>query len=170
MGALQERIKELSCLYEVVRLAAEQQDGTLEEILQGGKPKVVVAMEDVIQRMEELAKSETAPVRDRRPVVAAVVSGVAAAVCAILFTIGVLGVLLRRNVIVVFMSVELMLTAVNLSLISFSRAMGDMHGHVFVLFIFAVAAAEAGIGLAILVEIFRKRDSVDVDEFRQLME
>jgi len=89
---------------------------------------------------------------------------------AILFTIGTLGVIFRRNALIMFMSVELMLTAVNLSLIAFSRAMGDMHGHVFVLFIFAVAAAEAGIGLAILVEIFRKRDSVDVDEFRQLME
>lgn len=89
---------------------------------------------------------------------------------AILFTIGVMGVVFRRNALIMFMSVELMLTAVNLSLIAFSRAMDDMHGHVFVLFIFAVAAAEAGVGLAILVEIFRKRDSVDVDEFRQLME
>ena len=89
---------------------------------------------------------------------------------AILFTIGTLGVIFRRNALIMFMSIELMLTGVNLSLIAFSRAFGDMHGHVFVLFIFAVAAAEAGIGLAILVEIFRKRDSVDVDEYRQLME
>jgi len=83
---------------------------------------------------------------------------------AILFSIGVLGVVFRRNALVMFMSVELMLTAVNLSLISFSRYMDDMHGHVFVLFVLAVAAAEAGVGLAILVEIFRKRDTVDVDE------
>lgn len=89
---------------------------------------------------------------------------------AILFAIGVLGVMFRRNALVMFMSVELMLTAVNLSLISFSRFLDDMHGHVFVLFVLAVAAAEAGVGLAILVEIFRKRDTVDVDEFRQLME
>ena len=89
---------------------------------------------------------------------------------AVLFTIGVLGVMFRRNALVMFMSVELLLTAVNLSLISFSRFLDDMHGHVFVLFVLAVAAAEAGVGLAILVEIFRKRDSVDVDEFRQLME
>jgi NADH-quinone oxidoreductase subunit K len=89
---------------------------------------------------------------------------------AILFTIGVMGVIFRRNALIMFMSVELMLTGVNLSLIAFSRAMNDLNGHVFVLFIFAVAAAEAGVGLAILVEIFRKRDSVDVDEFRQLME
>ena len=89
---------------------------------------------------------------------------------AILFTIGTMGVIFRRNAVIMFMSVELMLTGVNLSLIAFSRAMGDLNGHVFVLFIFAVAAAEAGVGLAILVEIFRKRDTVDVDEFRQLME
>ena len=89
---------------------------------------------------------------------------------AILFTIGALGVIFRRNALIMFMSIELMLTGVNLTLIAFSRALGDMHGHVFVLFIFAVAAAEAGIGLAILVEIFRKRNSVDVDEFRHLME
>jgi NADH-quinone oxidoreductase subunit K len=89
---------------------------------------------------------------------------------AILFTIGAMGVIFRRNAVIMFMSVELMLTGVNLSLIAFSRAMNDLNGHVFVLFIFAVAAAEAGVGLAILVEIFRKRDSVDVDEFRQLME
>ena len=89
---------------------------------------------------------------------------------AILFSIGVVGVIFRRNALVMFMSVELMLSSVNLSLIAFSRYLDDLNGHVFVLFIFAVAAAEAGVGLAILVEIFRKRDSVDVDEFRQLME
>ena len=81
----------------IERLMAKQPDNRyacasdliqdLEEILQGGKPKVVVAMEDVIQRMEELARSETAPMRDRRPVFAAAISGIAAAVCAILFTI-----------------------------------------------------------------------------------
>ncbi len=89
---------------------------------------------------------------------------------AILFGIGVVGVVLRRNALVMFLSIELMLTAVNLSFVAFSRELGDMQGHVFVLFVFAVAAAEAGVGLAILVEIFRKRDSVDTDDFRQLME
>ncbi len=89
---------------------------------------------------------------------------------AILFTIGTMGVIFRRNALIMFMSVELMLTGVNLSLIALSRAMNDLNGHVFVLFIFAVAAAEAGVGLAILIEIFRKRNTVDVDEFRQLME
>lgn len=88
----------------------------------------------------------------------------------LLFSIGVLGVIFRRNALVMFMSVELMLTAVNLSLISFSRYLDDLNGHVLVLFVLAVAAAEAGVGLAILVEIFKKRDTVDVDEFRQLME
>ena len=62
-------------------------------------------------------------------------------VAAILFTIGTLGVIFRRNALIMFMSVELMLTAVNLSLIAFSRAMGDLHGHVFVLFIFAVGVS-----------------------------
>ena len=89
---------------------------------------------------------------------------------AILFSLGVLGVVLRRNALIMFMSVELMLTAVNLSLLAFSRHLNDLQGNVFVLFVLAVAAAEAGVGLAILVEIFRKRETVDVDEFRQLME
>lgn len=89
---------------------------------------------------------------------------------AALFTVGAFGVLTRRNALILFMSVELMLTAVNLAFLAFSRQLGDMTGHVFVLFVLAVAAAEAGVGLAILVEIFRKRDSVDVDDFRQLME
>ena len=88
----------------------------------------------------------------------------------ILFFIGAAGVVLRRNALVMFMSVELMLTAVNLSFLAFSRQLGDVSGHVFVLFVLAVAAAEAGVGLAILVELFRKRDSVDVDDYRQLME
>lgn len=89
---------------------------------------------------------------------------------ALLFTIGVAGVLFRRNAIIMFMSIELMLTAVNVSILAFSRYLGDHTGHVLVLFVFAVAAAEAAVGLAILVEIFRKRDTIDVDRFRQLME
>jgi NADH-quinone oxidoreductase subunit K len=87
-----------------------------------------------------------------------------------LFSVGTLGVIFRRNALVMFMSVELMLSSVNISLIAFSRYLDDLNGHVLVLFVLAVAAAEAGVGLAILVEIFKKRDSVDVDEFRQLME
>jgi NADH-quinone oxidoreductase subunit K len=91
-------------------------------------------------------------------------------VSGILFFIGATGVVLRRNALVMFMSVELMLTAVNLSFLAFSRELADVQGHVFVLFVLAVAAAEAGVGLAILVELFRKRDSVDVDDYRKLME
>lgn len=91
-------------------------------------------------------------------------------VSAVLFFIGVAGVVFRRNAVVMFMSIELMLAAVSLSFLAFSRQLDDMAGHVFVLFILAVAAAEAGVGLAILVELFRKRDTVDVDEYRDLME
>lgn len=87
-----------------------------------------------------------------------------------LFSVGTLGVIFRRNALVMFMSVELMLSSVNLSLVAFSRYLDDLNGHVLVLFVLAVAAAEAGVGLAILVEIYKKRNSVDVDEFRQLME
>ena len=89
---------------------------------------------------------------------------------AILFFLGVTGVIFRRNALVMFMSIELMLTSVNLTFLAFSRYLGDLHGHVFVLFVLAVAAAEAGVGLAILVELYRKRDTVDVDDYRELME
>ncbi len=89
---------------------------------------------------------------------------------ALLFAIGVAGVIFRRNALVMFLSIELMLTGANISILAFSRYLGDHTGHVLVLFVLAVAAAEAAVGLAILVEIFRKRDTVDVDHFRQLME
>lgn len=88
----------------------------------------------------------------------------------ILFLIGMMGVVLRRNALVMFMSIELMFTAVNIAFLAFSRQLGDHAGHVFVLFVLAVAAAEAAVGLAILVELFRKRETVDVDAYRQLME
>jgi NADH-quinone oxidoreductase subunit K len=87
---------------------------------------------------------------------------------AILFTIGVLGVLLRRNVIVVFMSVELMLNAVNLTLVAFSQFMGDVDGQILVFFVISVAAAEAAVGLAIVIALFRKRVTVNVDELNLL--
>ena len=89
---------------------------------------------------------------------------------ALLFAIGMAGVIFRRNALVMFLSIELMLTGANVSILAFSRYLGDHTGHVLVLFVLAVAAAEAAVGLAILVEIFRKRDTVDVDHFRQLME
>ena len=87
------------------------------------------------------------------------------ALSAVLFTIGVLGVLLRRNAIVVFMSVELMLNAVNLTLVAFSQSMGDVAGQVLVFFVMSVAAAEAAVGLAIVIALFRKKVTVDITEF-----
>lgn|SRR5690606_5159192 len=84
---------------------------------------------------------------------------------AVLFTLGVVGVLLRRNAIIVLMSVELMLNAVNVSLVGFSQAYGDTAGQVLVFFVMSVAAAEAAIGLAIVIAIFRKKITVDLAEF-----
>jgi len=90
------------------------------------------------------------------------------ALAAILFTIGVAGVLTRRNAIVVFMSIELMLNAVNLTLIAFSAYLGDITGQVLVFFVMAVAAAEAAVGLAIVIALFRNRFTVNVDEINIL--
>jgi len=83
---------------------------------------------------------------------------------AFLFVIGVLGVLFRRNVIVILMSVELMLNAVNLTLVALAQNMGDPAGQILVFFVIAVAAAEAAVGLAIIIAIFRNRLTVDVTE------
>jgi NADH-quinone oxidoreductase subunit K len=83
---------------------------------------------------------------------------------AILFFIGAFGVLFRRNLIVMFMSVELMLNAVNLSFVSFARYTPSMDGHVIAFFVMALAAAEAAIGLAILVMVFRNRATVQADD------
>ncbi len=83
---------------------------------------------------------------------------------AVLFFIGVFGVLFRRNLIVIFMSVELMLNAVNLSFVTFARYTQSMDGHVVAFFVMALAAAEAAIGLAILVMIFRNRATVQADD------
>ena len=85
---------------------------------------------------------------------------------ALLFFIGVFGVLFRRNLIVMFMSVELMLNAVNLSFVTFARYTQSMDGHVIAFFVMALAAAEAAIGLAILVMIFRNRQTVQADDLR----
>jgi NADH-quinone oxidoreductase subunit K len=83
---------------------------------------------------------------------------------AIVFTLGAVGVLIRRNALVMFMSVEMMLNAVNLTLITYSRYMGDVAGQVFVLLVMAVAAAEVAVGLAIVVSLFRHKETTDVDE------
>ena len=87
---------------------------------------------------------------------------------AVLFAIGVTGVILRRNAIVVFMNIELMLNAVNLGFIGFAAAMESMVGVVFVFFVLVVAAAEAVIGLAIMVEIFRNKETLNIDELNLL--
>jgi NADH-quinone oxidoreductase subunit K len=87
---------------------------------------------------------------------------------AVLFCIGVLGVIFRRNAIIMFMSIELMLNAVNLLLVAFSTYHKDASGQVFVFFVMAVAAAEVAVGLAILVTIFRNVHSVDIDELKAL--
>jgi NADH-quinone oxidoreductase subunit K len=83
---------------------------------------------------------------------------------AILFTIGTLGVLLRRNAIVVFMCIELMLNATNLALVTFSRINGTLDGQVMAFFVMVVAAAEVVVGLAIIVSVFRTRRSASVDD------
>ena len=83
---------------------------------------------------------------------------------AILFTLGVVGVLIRRNALVMFMSVEMMLNAVNLTLITYSRLFDSVEGQVFVLLVMAVAAAEVAVGLAIVVAYYRHNETTDVDE------
>jgi NADH-quinone oxidoreductase subunit K len=83
----------------------------------------------------------------------------------VLFALGALGVFLRRNVITVFMCVELMLNAVNLAFVTFSRALGATDGQVLVFFVLVVAAAEAAVGLAIVIALQRNKDTLNVDEF-----
>jgi NADH-quinone oxidoreductase subunit K len=89
-------------------------------------------------------------------------------VSAILFTIGGVGVLIRRNPLIIFMSIELMLNAVNLSFVAFSRFLDSADGQMFVFLVLTVAAAEVVVGLAIIVSIFRTRRSIDVDEMNVL--
>ncbi len=87
---------------------------------------------------------------------------------AILFTLGAVGVLVRRNPLVILICIELMLNAVNLTLITFSRQLQNIEGQLFALMVMTVAAAEAVVGLAILVDIFRVRDAEDVDDLSEL--
>jgi NADH-quinone oxidoreductase subunit K len=87
---------------------------------------------------------------------------------AVIFAIGSVGVLTRRNAIVIFMCIELMLNAVNITLVAFSSFMGDASGQIFVFFVMAVAAAEAAIGLAIVLALFRNKKTVYVDEINLL--
>ncbi len=90
------------------------------------------------------------------------------ALSAILFTMGALGVLIRRNALIIFMSVELMLNAANLAFVAFTRTFEILDGQVFVFFVMAVAAAEVAVGLALIVAIFRSKRSIDVDQMSSL--
>ena len=87
---------------------------------------------------------------------------------AILFAIGTIGVLTRRNAIVIFMCVELMLNAVNLTFIAFSKFLGNLDGQVFVLFVMTVAAAEAAVGLALMIAFYKNRESIDVEDMNMM--
>lgn len=89
-------------------------------------------------------------------------------VAGLLFAIGLLGVVLRRNTLVIYMSLEVMLNAVNLALVAFSRYNGTMDGNLFVFFIITVAAAEVAVGLAIVVALFKRRQTVMVDRLNAL--
>jgi len=84
---------------------------------------------------------------------------------AAIFTIGVLGVLVRRNILIMFMSIELMLNAVNLAFVALSKQLGSLDGQVIVFLVMTVAAAEAAVGLAIIICLFRNKKSVNVDDF-----
>lgn len=90
------------------------------------------------------------------------------ALSAILFSMGTIGVLTRRNAIVIFMCIELMLNAVNLSFIALSNHLGNLDGQVFVFFVMTVAAAEAAVGLALMITFFRNKESIEVDEVNLL--
>jgi NADH-quinone oxidoreductase subunit K len=94
--------------------------------------------------------------------------GPAVMLSAVLFFIGAAGVLLRRNPLVIFMSIELMLNSANLALLAFSRAYGSAEGQVFVFVVITVAAAEVVVGLAMIVSIFRGREAADVDQVHEL--
>lgn len=85
-------------------------------------------------------------------------------ISAIMFSIGTIGVLVRRNAIVIFMCVELMLNAVNLTFIAFSKYLGNIDGQVFVFFVMTVAAAEAAVGLALMIAFYKNRESIDVED------
>jgi NADH-quinone oxidoreductase subunit K len=86
----------------------------------------------------------------------------------VLFTLGVIGVLARRNAIIIFMSVELMLNAANLAFVTFARSFNHLDGQIFVFFVMVVAAAEVAVGLALIVTIFRSKQSINVDDLHSL--
>jgi len=87
---------------------------------------------------------------------------------ALLFTIGVIGVLVRRNAIIIFMCIELMLNAINLSLVAFSTFLGSDNGQIFVFFVMSLAAAEAAVGLSIVISLFRNKETLDIEKINIL--
>lgn len=90
------------------------------------------------------------------------------ALSAVLFALGALGVLIRRNAIIIFMSIELMLNASNLAFVAFARQFNDLDGQIFVFFVITVAAAEVAVGLALIVAIFRTKRSINIDDMHML--
>ncbi|MCU0373369.1 MAG: NADH-quinone oxidoreductase subunit NuoK [Ignavibacteria bacterium] len=87
---------------------------------------------------------------------------------ALLFSIGVIGVLVRRNAIIIFMCIELMLNAINLSLVAFSTFLGSDNGQIFVFFVMSLAAAEAAVGLSIVISLFRNKETLDIEKINIL--
>lgn len=87
---------------------------------------------------------------------------------ALLFTVGIVGVMIRRNTIMLFMCIELMLNAANIAFVAFARGFGELDGQVFVFFVITVAAAEVAVGLSLIVAIYRTRGSIEVDDMRDL--
>lgn len=87
---------------------------------------------------------------------------------ALLFSIGVIGVLVRRNAIIIFMCIELMLNAINLSLVAFSTFLGSNNGQIFVFFVMSLAAAEAAVGLSIVISLFRNKETLDIEKINIL--
>ena len=85
-----------------------------------------------------------------------------------MFAVGLIGVIVRRNMITVLMCIELMLNAVNINLVAFSHRLGSLEGHIFTIFIITVAAGEAAVGLAIIIQLYRLRSSLNVDEAKEL--
>ena len=90
------------------------------------------------------------------------------ALSVVLFGLGVTGFIIRRNVITIFMCIELMLNAVNLAFVAFSRQLGNLDGQLFVFFVIVVAAAEAAVGLAIIIALYRNRESLSIDEINSM--
>jgi NADH-quinone oxidoreductase subunit K len=107
-------------------------------------------------------------VENTEHVVAAIPLAYYLLVSAVLFTIGTVGFLVKRNPIVMFMCIELMLNAVNLSLVAFSRYFGDIGGQIMVLFVMAVAASEVAVGLGIIISIYRNKEELDIDSMNIL--